>query len=75
MHEKFAESTAAEKIKTLAEREKVQKKLKAAKTAAQKAAAEREAMDTSMLQIMKLCRFIKLNHNLMHLNLSGMGMT
>ena len=32
-------------------------------------------MDKSMLQIMKLCRFIKMNHNLMHLNLSGMGMT
>ena len=32
-------------------------------------------MDNSMQHIMKLCKFIKMNSNLMHLNLSGMGMT
>ena len=32
-------------------------------------------MDNSLKHIMKLIRFIKMNSNLMHLNLSGMGMT
>ena len=32
-------------------------------------------MDNSMRAIMKLCKFIKMNSNLMHLNLSGMGLT
>ena len=32
-------------------------------------------MDNSMKHIMKLIRFIKMNSNLMHLNLTGMGMT
>ena len=32
-------------------------------------------MGNSMQHVMKICRFIKLNSNLMHLNLSGMGMT
>ena len=32
-------------------------------------------MDNSMKHIIKLCKFIKLNSNLMHLNLSGMGLT
>ena len=32
-------------------------------------------MSNSMTHIMKLCKFIKMNSNLMHLNLSGMGMT
>ena len=49
--------------------------MKRAKTQAQKAAAEYEAMDNSLKHIMKLIRFIKMNSNLMHLNLSGMGMT
>ena len=32
-------------------------------------------MDISMQHILKLCKFIKMNSKLMHLNLSGMGMT
>ena len=58
-----------------AEKEKLAKKLLYAKTAAQKAQAEYDSMDNSMQHIMKLCKFIKLNSNLMHLNLSGMGLT
>ena len=75
MQEKFAESTVADKIKHVAEKEKLAKKLLFAKTAAQKAQAEYDSMDNSMQHIMKLCKFIKLNSNLMHLNLSGMGLT
>lgn len=37
----------------------VEKKLKGAKTQAQKTAAEYGAMDRSMQHIMKLCKFIK----------------
>ena len=50
-------------------------KTKKAKTLAQKAAAEYDGMDISMQHIVKLCKFIKMNSKLMHLNLSGMGMT
>ena len=32
-------------------------------------------MNNSMQSILKIVKFIKMNNNLMHLNLSGMGMT
>ena len=75
MQEKFAESTPAAKLKSMEEKKKIEAKLKLAKSQAQKNAAEIAAMDNSMKHVMKICRFIKMNSNLMHLNLSGMGMT
>lgn len=74
MQEKFCESTPDELIKNQAIKSKLEMQMKRAKTQAAKAAAEYEAMDNSMKHIMKLIRFIKMNSNLMHLNLSGMGM-
>ena len=75
MQEKFAESTPGELLKNVAAKAKIELAMKRAKTQAQIAAAEYEAMDNSMRHVMKLIRFIKMNSNLMHLNLTGMGMT
>lgn len=62
-------------MQTVAKQKKIEEKAKRAKTMAQKAAVEYEAMDNSMQYIFKICKFIKMNSKLMHLNLSGMGMT
>ena len=48
MNSKYQDASAPERLKAIAKKTKFENKMKRAKTQAQKDAAERDAMDTSM---------------------------